>query len=662
MPSSDFDSAAVRFDATADEILGQTMSMLSKERLLLDEVAATKEPTFESVIKPIGEMYNSHESAYKLNKFLHKVSSNKGVCDAAAESEALEKDFKAECLMREDIYQLIRAVYDNQEEMEKLEAEDKRLVAKMEMKYRREGAALSEEKRKELVKLKVQLAKLELAFQRNITEQEGKAWFTRGELAGLPESYFYKRQSKQVGGDEKFMVTTGYNDYLQLMKYAKLEATRRAMFLIQNTRCADNLKLLEEAIKLRLEKAQLLGYSTHAEYALEPLMAQTPQNAYNMLSELRKQFTELGTKELEELEALKQADIESEGRVYEGFYEWDRSFYAQMLLQKRHPINYEQVKGYFSLLHVVSGILETFQEMFQLKLTEQENAKAWHSDVVMYKVEDASGKPLGHFYLDLFTRPNKYSHISAFSLQAGCKLNDQLPVAALVCNFNKPTASTPVFLFQHEVESLMKEIGKVFQNLLSQPKWAQFHGFDALEPDCANAHGQMFEASLMNPNILRKITFHYKTNESIPEELALKLIAAKNEGTGLVHLRQVFLAMYDLAINNSEDTVDANEMFNSMNSDISLISCGSTKTLVVTKFPQYMADELAGTYYAYLWSQACGADMYQEVFLNNNGDAEAWQKYRTGVVEVGATQSSSAVISEYLGRDPSANAFVRLFS
>ncbi|KAJ2845150.1 metalloendopeptidase, partial [Coemansia brasiliensis] len=395
-------SAAMCFDATADEILGQTMSMISKERVLLDEIATIKEPNFESVIKPIGEMYNSHESAYKINKFLHKVSTNKGIRDAAAESEALEKDFKAECLMREDIYQLIRAVCDNKEEMDKLEAEDKRLVEKMEMDYRREGAALPDEKRKDLVKLKVQLAKLELSFQRNITEQEGKAWFTRGELAGLPESYFSKRGSKQVAGDEKFMVTTGYNDYLQLMKYAKLEATRRAMFLIQNTRCADNLKLLEEATKLRLEKAQLLGYSTHAEYVLEPLMAQTPQNAYDMLSELRKQFTELGTKELEELEALKRADIESGGRVYEGFYEWDRSFYTQMLLQQKHPINYEEVKSYFSLLHVVSGILETFQEKFQLKLIEQENANAWHSDVVMYEVQDAKNdKPLGHFYLDL---------------------------------------------------------------------------------------------------------------------------------------------------------------------------------------------------------------------------------------------------------------------
>ncbi|KAJ2346672.1 metalloendopeptidase, partial [Coemansia sp. RSA 2618] len=234
----------------------------------------------------------------------------------------------------------------------------------MEREYRREGTALCEDKRKELTKCKFRLAELELTFTRNIDNHEGKALFTRGELEGLPESYFTGRATKDIAGNTKFIVTTQSVDYFPLMNYAKLEATRRAMFLIQNTRCTDNLELLDEAVKLRLEMAKILGYNTHAEYALEPHMAKTPQAAYDMLAELRNNLTSLGRTELEELESLKRRDMEDVGRIYEGFNEWDRSFYTRMLHKNKHSIDDNKVKCYFSLATVIRGILEHYQTTF----------------------------------------------------------------------------------------------------------------------------------------------------------------------------------------------------------------------------------------------------------------------------------------------------------
>ncbi|KAJ2119636.1 metalloendopeptidase, partial [Coemansia sp. RSA 788] len=169
--------------------------------------------------------------------------------------------------------------------MDGLSDENKRLVQQMELEYRRKGAALSEDEFNELTKLNLKLEELEVSFQRNIDSRDEKTLFTRGELEGLPDT--------------------------------------RAMFLVQNNRCTDNVHVLNTAIQIRQEKAKLLGYETHAEYALEPHMAKTPQAAYDMLTELRKNLTELGSKELEQLEQLKRADMHAVGKIYEGFFEWD---------------------------------------------------------------------------------------------------------------------------------------------------------------------------------------------------------------------------------------------------------------------------------------------------------------------------------------------------
>ncbi|KAJ2207812.1 metalloendopeptidase [Coemansia sp. RSA 521] len=563
------------------------MTMISKERLLLDEIATIETPTFKTAIAPIVDIYNSHEPEYSINRFLQHVSTEKEVRDASTESETLEESFKAETLLRRDVYKTIRAVYDNKEEMDSLSDENKRLVQQMELEYRRKGAALSEDEFNELTKLNLKLEELEVSFQRNIDSRDEKTLFTRGEL-----------------------------------------------------------------------EAKLLGYETHAEYALEPHMAKTPQAAYDMLTELRKNLTELGSKELEQLEQLKRADMHAVGKIYEGFFEWDRSFYANKLSNQNFSTS--NLRCYFSLPQVIRNMFELYQTLFGVTIVEMENPRVWHEDVEMYELWEADKETfVGHFYTDFFHRPGK-SRISVHNIRSG--YNDetrQYPVCAIVACFAKPEPSTPVLLHHTEVEMLMGELGRVFQNMLCKTKLAKFHGCKALEQDFVETPIQILKDFMWSPHILDKIARHYKTGESIPHDLVQQLQAAKSNGAGLSYLRQVFLAMYDLAIYNSADTVDANTLFNSMNTDISLISCGGTRTFVVAKLGYFIKHTLASKYYAHLWSQVNSADILHSCFLKDGIDmSEVGMAFRTIVLEAGGSKDSTDGLSMFLGREPNTRAFL----
>ncbi|KAJ2319607.1 metalloendopeptidase, partial [Coemansia sp. RSA 2702] len=583
-------ATALQFDVDADEILVRSINMIAKERLLLDQIA-TAPPSFAETIKPLAELRNVHMSEFALIQFLGSITASQAVHAASLEAEKMIKEFNAESLARSDVFQAVQAVASNDDELELLCIEDRRLVEQMELESRRHGAHLDDSSAKQqLQTLTARLAELEQLFQQNIRETRARVLFTRGELAGLPPSFFRAREECRGGDDDdvKLVVTTDLGDYLTLMQHARLEATRRAMFLVHNTRCRGNVALLEEAVGLRREKARLLGFHTHAEYTLQPLMARGPHAAHAMLSELRTRLAELGTGELEQLEQLKQADMQAMGRVYEGFFEADRSYYAARQLQQTRRADDDECRGYFELAPVVQQILALFQELFAVSLAKQEGVRAWRPDVDVYEVREASALA-GHIYVDLHCTAPRGPRVVAACLRPGYDCSDgtrQVPAAALVARFARPAdSSVPVLLAHADVEALVRELGRAFQHVLCATKWAQFHSSRALEQDFVHVPAQTLARLAWNVEALQRISAHHRTGEPIPAALAGRLVAARPQGAALDHLRQVFLSLYDLAIHNadgeSHDSVD--ELFDAMNASISLVPAGATRTFVVAR-------------------------------------------------------------------------------
>ncbi|KAJ2006710.1 metalloendopeptidase [Coemansia thaxteri] len=651
------------FSLSSDDIAQRASALVARGQQIQDDVAAQTELTFDSVIAPLGARQNEQDADYSLITFLQHVSTNRAVRDASSAAEEKLQAFEIESMMREDVYRVVRAVFDNADEMAKLGAEDRRLVEKIEQAFRRSGLALDREARGRLGKIKTRLSELTIAFSRNVNEGDGRIVLTRAELDGLPDDFFESRKTEDVDGVEGFVVTTKYPDLVPVLKLAKREDTRERLFVVESQRCPENIPLLQEAISLRLEAARLLGYKTHAQFVLEESMAKTPRAVLDFEHDLRHRLSALGDREMAELEAMKRGDCEAAGRPYPGLFAWDYRYYSNQAKERKHNISDEEVKQYFPVKEVTRGILDIYQKMLSLRFVRVDSPPVWHADVEMYEVWEAVGDAfVGHFYLDLYPRENKYNHAAVWPIRAGFDRPDgsrEFPVAAMVANFPKPTLSAPALLTHEDATTLLHELGHVFHSICSLTKWARFHGTNT-ERDFVEAPSQMLENWSWEPSVLRRFAVHHQTGSPIPEALVKRLVNAKNEGAGLANLRQIFFGMFDMAIHNSaEDDVDIKQAYDQLYEDICRFSLGPHKTWVAATFGHMMGGYDAG-YYGYLWSEVFSADMYDTRFRNDGVDnPQTGLDYRNEILRPGYSRDAMDSLEIFLGRKPNNRAFLK---
>ncbi|KAJ2042084.1 metalloendopeptidase [Coemansia sp. S16] len=443
------------------------------------------------------------------------------------------------------------------------------------------------------------------------------------ELEGTPQGLFEGRATEVVDGQEGFVVMTKYPDIIPVMKMAKHEETRE--------------------LALRLEAAQLLGYKTHAEFVLEENMAKAPVPVLEFEEDLLSRLNVLADTEIEEIEALKKADKQAAGKPYAGLFGWDYRYYSNLVKERKHNINDEEVKQYFPIKEVTRSILDIYQNMLSLRFVKIDNPPVWHADVEMYEVWEATEETfVGHFYLDLFPREGKYNHAAVWPIRAGFNRPDgsrEYPVAAMVANFPKPTPSAPALLTHDDATTLLHELGHVFHGICSVTKWALFHG-TRTERDFVEAPSQMLENWSWEPSVLQKFSMHHQTGKPIPEVLVKRHVAAKNEDASLFNLRQLFFGLYDMGIHNTADgKVDTKELYNKLYEDIARFKIGSHDTWGIATIGHMMGGYDAG-YYGYMWSQVFSADMYASRFVKDAASLThrlAWTIATRSCVQAAAT-------------------------
>ncbi|KAJ1734234.1 metalloendopeptidase [Coemansia biformis] len=661
-PSAAPKGSLIDFRLAPAEIARQVEECIDKERAVMDAVAQETAPTFANVIAPLGQAAAKFDHKCCAINFLMSIAVDKEVRDACTQADRLLDEFDIERTMREDVYKVVRAVYDSEDEMDRLDPEDRRLVESMELEYRRAGLLLPSEKREQLATVKKRQADLVTDFDRAVNEVDARVLLTRDELEGLPDDYFDGRETEEVDGETKYVVTSKYPDLFPLMRYAKREATRKTMVIATENRCLDNIPRLQELVKLRLEEAQLLGYNTYSEYAMEILMAKVPQAAVDMEEDLIARLTGPAKRELAELEALKKADMESASKPYTGFYYWDRAYYTRIVTEQRHKLKSEDIRQYFPLAQATRGMLDIYQKMLGLRVVQIDNDLVWHPDVDTYEVWEADEDVfVGHFHLDLYPREGKFNHGAEWPIRRGCNHPDgtrDFPVAALVANFPRPTSTAPSLLPHSDVVTLMHELGHVFHDLCAHTKWKWFHG-TRVERDFVEAPSQMLENWAWDPASLRKFAVHHESGEPIPEEVVAKLVAAKNEGAGLSTLTQVFYGLFDLAIHNTTTSnIDVDKMYNDMRDQIALLGTGDVVTHRVAVFT-HVAGGYSSRYYGYLWSQVFSADMYAARFKGEGIDnAKTGSDYRTEILCPGSSRDAMESLERFLGRKPDNAAFL----
>lgn len=653
---------------TAQEILDRTNKAIEQNRKIDDEIGAEANPTFENVILKYARAEDTEQAVVTPLVFYQRVHEDKDLRDASLKADQLLQDYYIEAGTREDVYKNVRKVYDNLPK--DLDPESKRLVEKIELKYRRNGLALPKEQRDKVVALRKELSNTTIEFSKNLDSEDGYLLFTREELDGLPERVFEQLEKQDDG---KFKMTFKMPDVQPVLQYAKNGATRKQVFVGYENRVTANSELLARAVRLRAEIAQLLGYKTHADYVLEERMAKNASNVRDFLTNLRQKLDAKGKEEVQKLLELKNKDLQARGLPTEDkLYSWDTRFYDNLLLEQEYKVDHEKISEYFPMERAINGMLAIFESIFSLQFTEvpkdSDQRKVWHDDVRQYSVwKTESGKPefLGWFYLDLHPRPNKYGHAANFSLSSGYyddNGNRVFPVTALVCNFTKPTANKPSLLKHSEVTTFFHELGHGIHDLVGDAKYSRFNG-NSVDWDFVEAPSQMLEFWTWNKDQIKELSGHYQDeSKKMDDELIESLVKSKHVNGALFTLRQLHFGMFDqeLHTKSPEEAAKLNicELYNRMRQEISHVDQGDQQQVHgYSTIGHFMGGYDAG-YYGYLWSEVFAADMYYTKFKANPLDPVAGMEYRTKIIGRGGSRDQDENLRDFLGREPSNAAFL----
>lgn len=609
------------------------------------------ERTFENTIMGYERAFDNYGNALGMSGFLSYVSTDKKFRDAANDLQMQISQYMVDVATRRDVYKAIREYTDTNPRLDPVQA---KLVKEMLIGFKNSGMDLNDADLEKFKALNKEKAEYIIKFDKNIQEYKDPLAVTQEQLQGLGEDYI-KKLSKTDDG--KYLVTLDYPDYVPFMQNADDEQARKELEFKFNRRGGqENVELLEKTLTLRREIARLLGYKNHAELRLEDRMAKNPKTVMAFLKDLQKKLKPLGKKEDKEMIAYKNSKTGKNSRT---LYSWESGYWSNKFRKENLELDSEKIKEYFPSQVVIDGMLDLFGGVFGITF-EPVDIPVWHPDVKAFKIKDkASGELVAYFYMDLYPREGKYKHAACFGLVEGEEKQDgtyQIPFVAIVANLNKPSGDTPSLLKHSEVETLFHEFGHVLHNALTKAKYSAFSG-TSVSWDFVEAPSQMLERWAWDPQVLKKISKHYQTGESLPDDLIKRMIAAKNFGAGGMYLRQDFFAQYDMTLHTADTTPDTTKLYFELTKKIRGLPL-TKGTIPQASFGHIMGGYDAG-YYGYLWSEVIAEDFFGEFKKNGIFNPETGLKFRREILEKGGTLDEEKMVENFLGRPADNKPFLK---
>nr|KAG5696363.1 hypothetical protein BaRGS_028358 [Batillaria attramentaria] len=404
---------------TAADIPKSVDALIEKTRAVYDAVGSLSpdEVNYNNVVKALADSECEYACERNNLDFLQHVATDKEMRDASCDADKKLSEFDVEMSMRQDVFDAIVA-FQKKNPAELSEPEAARFVERLIKLGKRNGLHLPKDVQTKIKELKKRMSDLGIDYGKNLNEENTTLEFTEEELAGAPED-FLKGLERTEGG--KCKVTLKYPHYFPCMKKVRNPNVRRTLETAFNSRCLkENTAILEELVRLRHEKAKLLGFPTHAAFVLDMRMAKTPEAVSKFLTELAAKLQPLREEEFKLYMQYKQEEYAKYGFENDGKMNmWDLRYCMSMLEERKYSIDHNALKEYFPMETVTKGLLEIYQELLNLKFVQVKDADVWHEDVTMYEVRDAkSGELMGYFYLDLYPREGKYGHAACFGIQA----------------------------------------------------------------------------------------------------------------------------------------------------------------------------------------------------------------------------------------------------
>jgi thimet oligopeptidase len=647
------DTYSLRFDHSPAAVTDLCTAEQKRLKDTLDAISKipAAQANFANTVAKLESATTEFGNTINPVSFLKYVSAKEDVRTAADACETEVSQFYVDLFTRPDLYAAIKAAAAKGEA---LDADSDQLLKEYLIGFKRNGLELNEAGRKLYIEKKKALVKLEAEFGTNLNEYQDELIVTQAELDGLPESYV--RGLKRTD-DGKYKVGLSYPHYYPFMENAKnADARKRLEFKFNRRGGEKNRDLLRKAIQIRQELATLLGYKNHAEFVLERQMAKKPEEVTEKF--LKPLIAKLQIKgEADRAEMLEAKRKELNDPTASEITAWDWRYYGNQIKKEKHQIDNQKVREYFPLDVVTKGMFEIYQTMLSVKF-EPVSQATWFDGVQLYRIVDGD-RTVAYFFMDLFPREGKYGHAAAFTLVSGYLKSDgkyRAPVSSIVANFNPPADGQPSLLEHSEVETLFHEFGHIMHQTLTKARFASFSGTN-VNRDFVEAPSQMLENWVWEPQALAKMSGHYlDKSKSLPEELVQKMVKAKLHNSGVTYLRQASFATLDMEYHTLAPT-DSTEVYARAMRDVMGIPI-QEGTYPEASFGHLMGGYDAG-YYGYLWSEVFAADMYTKFSQRGLLDPVTGSEYRTWILEKGGTLDPFKLITNFLGREPNNDAFLK---
>ncbi len=603
--------------------------------------------TFEMKMEKWDELTHRLSSISGIIFLLAHTSAKEEVYQQANQSIQVLQRYSNSLSLNEEVYKAIKK-YSESNEARWLKGYKKKFIKETIREFERNGFELLEQDRDELRTIKNQLSDLANEFSRNIAEHYDQIIISEQDIEGLPEDYKNRHRTE----DGMYKITLDSPSFRPFMQYAKNEECRKTLYIkYLNRGNPKNADVLIKTIALRNQMANLLGYKTYAQYVIEERMAKTPNTVWNFEEELTTKVKPKAEKDYKELLSITNGKEELKG--------WETSYYNNILLEKNYNLNAEEVKQYFELNNVFKGVFKICKDLFNIDFVKMNHHSVWHKDVIVYEVRKKN-TVIGKMYLDLYPRPNKYSHAACFGLVSGIETSRgyQKPHTALVCNFPPSTKNSPSLLSHDQVTTVFHEFGHGLHQLLTKSPLAAYAG-TSVARDFVEVPSQLFENWAWDYSILKEFAFHHQTGEVLPKELFDKMVAARNIGSGLFTLQQILYGTFDLTLHDKYNPLtdqSPSELFNSLQRQITL-----TPPVEGTDFPSGFGHLMgyAAGYYGYLWAKVYAEDMFSVFEKEGLLNPKVGKSYVDKVLSKGGSEDEMSQIKNFLGREPKQEAFLK---
>jgi len=628
-------------------------------------VKSEETPTFENTIAALdgsGELLTRVDNVFGN---VNEAHTNPELQQIAKDVAPLLSAHEDDIWLNERLFDRVKTINEKKETLG-LSTEQKMLLKKTYDNFVRGGANLPADKKDTFREINSRLSLLSIEFGENLLAETNNFNLIiedENDLSGLPESVIAAaaETAKSNGMEGKWVFTLHKPSLIPFITYADNRKNREYLFkgYIErgnNGNEYDNKAIVNEMVNLRLQRANMLGFNTHADYVLDNNMAKTPDKVYELIGSLMDAGLPVAKAEAAELQAL--IDKDSGNFKLEP---WDWWYYAEKLKKEKYAFDDGALRPYFVLENVKQGMFTVAEKLYGLQFSERTDLPVYHPEVVTYEVKEADGTTVGILYMDFYPRESKRggAWMTSFRKQYVKDGENILPVIQMVCNFTKPTADKPSLLSIDEVSTMFHEFGHALHGLLSDCNYISISG-TSVPRDFVELPSQIMENWATHPEVMKMYATHYETGETIPKELIQKMNDADKFNQGFITVEFMSAALLDM----DWHTITEEKQYNVMAfENASLENMQMIPEIVVRYRSPYFAHIFSGGYsagyYSYAWAEVLDADAFEAFKENGIFDKATAKAFRENVLSKGGSDDPMKLYVQFRGQEPDPDAMLR---